>query len=353
MTLGLLAHPNIASKAWIIRQYDHEVQGGSVIKPIVGVGEGGPSDGAVICPVDDSRRALAIANGLATGLRSDPYVMALAAVDECVRNLVCVGADPERVAILDNFCWPGCADPRSLGSLVRAAEGCYDAAKAYRTPFISGKDSLNNQFTKEDGEKIRIPPTLLISGMGIVEDAETALSSDLKRVGNILLMVGATGPELGGSHFAMLSGLITQRLPEVDLQQGPRTARAVAKVVSERLVCSAHDCSEGGLLVAAAEMALGGGLGLDLDLDQVPNIGDADVVARAFAEHPSRYLLELDRNALDAVLGLLEGIPASVIGTVQEEASFTVRSGDELSIIGIDELQAAFSGNSNAEAGDA
>ncbi|MBZ0171331.1 MAG: hypothetical protein K8E66_03035, partial [Phycisphaerales bacterium] len=168
--LRLLAHPNIASKHWIIRQYDHEVQGNTVIRPLGGPTQRGPMDAAVIEPVPGTGKGLAIASGLATGLENDPYLMTLAAIDECVRNLVCVGADPDRIAILDNFCWPSCKKPENLASLVRAAEGCYDGAKAYRTPFVSGKDSLNNQFTTEDGRTIEIPPTLLITGVGIVHD---------------------------------------------------------------------------------------------------------------------------------------------------------------------------------------
>ena len=346
-TCSLLGHPNICSKEWIIRQYDHEVQGGSVIKPLVGVGSGGPSDGAVIRPVPGSDRGLAIANGLATGLCADPYVMTLAAIDECVRNLVCVGADPERIAILDNFCWPGCADPRSLGSLVRAAEGCYDGAKAYRTPFISGKDSLNNQFTTEEGEKILIPPTLLISGMGLVEDSGRAVSSDLKGAGNALLMVGITGPELGGSHFALVSGLQDQRLPQTDLEVGPRTARVIAELIERGLVRSAHDCSEGGLMVAAVEMAFAGGLGLDLDLDAVEARDDADLVARAFAEHPSRYLLEIEPDDLASVQEALESVSNAVVATVSDEPVVKVRAAGDSVSIDLDRLREAWSGQPN------
>ena len=342
---ALLGHPNIRSKEWIIRQYDHEVQGGSVVKPLVGVGSGGPSDGAVIRPVPESERGLAIANGLATGLRSDPYVMTLAAIDECVRNLVCVGADPDRIAILDNYCWPSCADARSLGSLVRASEGCYDGAKAYRTPFISGKDSLNNQFTRDDGTTILIPPTLLISGMGLLEDCERAVTSDLKRPGNLLVLVGATGPELGGSHYALLTGLFEHRLPVTDLVVGPRTARAVADLMRDGLVRSAHDCSEGGLLVTAAEMAIAGDLGFDLDLDMVPVREDADLLARAFAEHPSRYLLEIEPESLDRVREALGDLPHEVVATVRTEPEAILRSGGDTCTMPVDALRTAWSGS--------
>ncbi|MFZ9881153.1 MAG: AIR synthase related protein, partial [Phycisphaerales bacterium] len=234
----LLSHPNIASKAWIIRQYDHEVQGSSVIKPLVGVpvgsSGGGPGDAAVIRPKATSERALAIANGLATGLGSDPYAMAVAAIDECVRNLVCVGADHTRIAILDNFCWPSCKDPRNMGSLVRACEGCYDAAKAFGTPFISGKDSLNNQFVTEDGRTIQIPPTLLISGFAPVAKDSAAVSMDAKRAGSRLVIVGTTSARLGGSHFALLAGTAagSAAIPAPCLVAGPANAAAVARAIA-------------------------------------------------------------------------------------------------------------------------
>lgn len=348
-TCALLRHPNIASKSDIIRQYDHEVQGGSVIKPLVGVGTGGPSDGAVIKPSEKSQRGLAIANGLATGLAADPYVMGLAAIDECVRNLVCVGGDPERIAILDNFCWPSCGEPRMLGSLVRAAEACYDGAKAYRTPFISGKDSLNNQFTTENGETIRIPPTLLISGMAILEDAERAISMDLKSAGSVLLLVGATGSELGGSHLAMLGQATSNTdLPLVDLERGPATARAVARAIGAGLVRSAHDLSEGGLLVAAAEMAFAGGLGVELDLDAVPTTtSDVSPIARAFAEHASRYLLEVNEHDLDEVCALFESIPVAHVGTVCANDHFTLQSNGACAQLSIDVLRDAWQKNDN------
>jgi len=326
LLLALLAHPNIASKHWIIRQYDHEVQGQTVVKPLTGARDDGPSDAAVLTPKLDSMRGLALANGLATGLAADPYLMALAAIDECVRNLVCVGTDPTRIAILDNFCWPSCGKAENLGLLVRAAEGCYDGAKAYRTPFISGKDSLNNQFTTESGETIEIPPTLLISGFGIVPDVRRCVTMDLKRAGNRLLIVGETGPEMGGSHALMIARLdgADERLPRVDLKRGPRLAGAVAELIGAGLVRAAHDCSEGGLLVAAAEMALAGDLGLDLDVSALPVRGSVDLTARLFAESPSRYLLEVREQDVAMAQRVLGALPHAVIGTANDSRRFTL-----------------------------
>jgi len=292
---ALLAHPNIASKHWIVRQYDHEVQGNTAVKPLVGPHGIGPGDAAVITPVSGSTKGLAIANGLATGFSDDPYVMTLAAIDECVRNLVCVGADPSRIAILDNFCWPSCNTPENLGSLVRAAEACYDGAKAYRTPFISGKDSLNNQFTTEDGETIEIPPTLLISGIGIVPDVRRCVTMDAKRPGNRLVLIGPTQVTRRGSHYDLLFGGGDDDRPHhVDLDFGPRAARLVHRLIGAGIALSAHDGSEGGLLVAAAEMCIAGGLGLDLSglADYLAQVA-IDPYKACFAECASAYLLEV------------------------------------------------------------
>ncbi|MCK4873984.1 MAG: phosphoribosylformylglycinamidine synthase subunit PurS, partial [Phycisphaerales bacterium] len=335
----LLAHPNIASKHWIIRQYDHEVQGGSVVKPLCGPDGTGPSDAAVVRPVLTSSQGLAIASGLATGfghpdVAGDPYLMTLAAIDECVRNLVCVGADPTRIAILDNFCWPSCDDPEQLASLVRAAEGCYDAVKAYRTPFISGKDSLNNQFTTDRGETIRIPPTLLITGVGIVPNVRRCVTVDAKPEGSVLLIVGSTGDCLRGSHVAAVDPSLgeSSRIPMTDLAQGPRAAAAVAELIQRGLVLAAHDCSDGGLLVAAAEMAFAGNtqgqpIGLELDLDGLPGPADR-LVARAFAESTSRYLLQIRLGDIEHIKAALADLPHAVIGTFSATGRLTLPAAD-------------------------
>jgi phosphoribosylformylglycinamidine synthase len=293
--LSKLSDPNIASKRWIVRQYDHEVQGNTIIKPLVGPGGIGPGDASVIRPVPGSKQGLAIACGMATSvgdpkLGGDPYRMALHAIDECVRNLVCVGADPDRIAILDNFCWPSCGKPENLASLVRAAVGCYDAAKAYRTPFISGKDSLNNQFTTESGETIEIPPTLLISGVGIVPDAALCVTMDAKRSGNQLWLVGSGDPE-----------------------DGPDTARRIASLIGRGVVRAAHDCSDGGALVAVAEMLIASGGALGVDITAGPDW---------FDESPARYIVEVEPSNAD----LLSGDHAVMLGDLNNSGKLAVES---------------------------
>ncbi|MAO22466.1 MAG: phosphoribosylformylglycinamidine synthase [Phycisphaerae bacterium] len=316
--LELLSHPNIASKHWIVRQYDHQVQGNTVIKPLNGPQGIGPSDASVIEPVPGTGQGLAVGCGLATGLSDDPYAMTLAAIDECVRNLVCTGTDPDRIAILDNFCWPSCGKEENLGSLVRAAHACYDGAKAYKAPFVSGKDSLNNQFTTEDGVTIEIPPTLLITGMGIVHDLGTCVTSDAKSTGNTLVLVGNPQGKLTGSHAQQLGFAEANGMPSVDLVEGPKTAHAIHTLIENGLVRSAHDVSDGGVVCAIAEMLIAGSssdapIGFDAseDLDW----------ALAYDESPSCYVLEVeDENAVRSALG---DIPLRRLGTLSDSGRMT------------------------------
>ena len=220
--LAMLAHPNVATTEEIVRTYDHEVRGGTIVRPFTGPQLDGPSDAAVLKPLGAWRhkQAVAISAGINPLLgKRDPYAMAVSAVDEAVRNAVAVGADPDRIAILDNFCWGNPTLPDRLGSLVRTCQGCYDAAVAYGAPFISGKDSLNNEYNGTP-----IPGTLLISAIAIVPDMEACLTADLKRAGNKLYVLGETKPELGGSLLHELLGLPGGDPPTMPAD--PRTATA-------------------------------------------------------------------------------------------------------------------------------
>jgi phosphoribosylformylglycinamidine synthase subunit PurSL len=310
--LAALAHPNIASKHWIIRQYDHEVQGGSVVKPLVGPMQIGPSDAAVLRPKPGSRRGVVIGCGLAPQIE-DPYDMAVAAIDEAIRNVVAVGADPDRIAILDNFCWPSVDDELTMGTLVRACEACRDVALACGIPFISGKDSLNNQFTnKETGEVLRIPRTLLISAIGVIQDARNCLTMDFKSPGNRVVLVEPNDP-------ADLAGL-------------GRLHRAMASLIRSRKASACHDISDGGVAVAAAEMCIASGLGL---MVAHPLAAEA-----ALSESPGRYLVELTD---DAQSNEFQGI-AKVIefGIVQKTPRLAIGSGQRALEIDVSELTAAW-----------
>jgi phosphoribosylformylglycinamidine synthase len=325
--LRILGSPNVASKESIIRQYDHEVQGGSVVKPLVGVERDGPSDAAVLRPVLDSRRGVVIACGMNPRYGDfDTYQMAASAIDEAVRNCVAVGADPRRIAILDNFCWGDCERPETLGSLVRAALACHDLSLALGTPFISGKDSLNNEFSYTDAsgqrQTIAIPPSLLISAIGQIDDVGRCVTMDLKSPGNLLYLVGETKNELGGSHFALVNSLAGGQVPNVDAARARRTFAAVHEAIHAGLVRSCHDSSEGGLAVAVAEMAFAGGCGARIELG---NRDDPAVLL--FSESNTRFVCEIAPEHAAEFERTLAGAPLARIGQVTGSDRLTIASG--------------------------
>jgi phosphoribosylformylglycinamidine synthase II len=321
---GLLARPNLASKEWIIRQYDHEVQAGSIIKPLVGVAHDGPSDAAVVAPVPGSDRGVAVSCGFNPSYADhDAWRGAAAGIEEALRNLVCVGAPIDRVAILDNFSWSKCTDPEVFGALVRACEACYDLSKYYGAPFISGKDSLSNEFTWQ-GKVIRIPHTLLITAIAVVPDVKRAITMDLKRAGDRLVAVGLTRDELGNSELlAMLRGS-GGRTPRLDKRLSKPVLDACAAAIAAGCVNAAHDCSEGGLGATVAEMAFSGGLGARIDLAALPREGVEDACTALFSESQSRIVLSVSPAKLDEARRLLAAVPHGVIGEVTSEPALAV-----------------------------
>jgi phosphoribosylformylglycinamidine synthase len=347
--LRILGSPNVASKEWIVRQYDHEVQGGSVVKPFVGAANDGPSDAAVLRPVLSSRRGVVIACGMNPRYGDfDTYHMAASAIDEAVRNCVAVGAEPRRIAILDNFCWGDCERPETLGSLVRAAIACHDVAIALGTPFISGKDSLNNEFSYTDAsgrrETIAIPPSLLISALGQIDDVSRCVTMDLKRPGNLLYLVGETRDELGGSHYSLVNDLRGGRAPTVDADRARETFAAVHRAIHGGLVAACHDLSEGGLAVAAAEMAFAGGLGARLDVDAMPVNGSIDsAIVRLFSESNTRFLCEVSPKNAAEFERVLSGVPFGKIGDVVNDKRLNITGcGKGLVDADVFELKAAW-----------
>ena len=313
---GVLARPNVASKEWVIRQYDHEVQAGSIIKPLVGVTHDGPSDGAVVAPIPGQNRGVAVACGLNTNFSDvDAYHAAASGIEEALRNLACVGAPLDKVAILDNFSWAKCTDPAVFGALVRACEACYDFAMYYGTPFISGKDSLSNEFVFA-GKTIKIPHTLLITAMTVVPDVRTSLSMDVKAVGDQVIVVGLTKNELAGSEYLGLLKATGGFVPQVDRALSKPVLDAVAACTAAGVVNAAHDCSDGGLAVTLAEMAFSGGFGLDIDAGAVPVQGVTALDRLLFSESQSRIILTVPAAKLAAAKALLAKVPHGVIGQV-------------------------------------
>jgi phosphoribosylformylglycinamidine synthase len=314
--LQLLAAPNIASKEAVIRTYDHEVKGNTLLKPLQG-DYAGPNDAAVLKPVDDSIKGIAISCGMNPNYgKIDTYWMAASAIDEAIRNNIAVGG--RRIALLDNFTWGNPEKAERLGSLVRACEACYDIATTFRTPFISGKDSLYNESPMG-----AVTPTLLITAVGIVPDINKTVSVDLKEPGNILYIIGETYPELGGSEYYRLNGYIGNSVPKLHAIRARKIYYNLTKAMREGIIKSCHDLSEGGLGVAAAEMAFASGFGLELDLQKVPakDVSRNDFLL--FSESNSRFLIEIasqDKKLFEKLLGKY----SAQIGRVTKEAKLNI-----------------------------
>ena len=338
IVLGLLTHPDVASKEDIVRRYDHEVRGGTVVRPFVGPGADGPSDAAVLKPLGTGPGPLAVvvSNGICprVGIH-DPWAMALLAMDEAVRNLVAVGGDPDRVAVLDNFCWGDPTKPDRLGGLVRAVQGCTDGARRYAMPFISGKDSLFNEF---DGRAI--PGTLLISAVGLVPDLHRAIHSAGMAPGDDVWLVGEGSAALGGSLADSIHGLGATEVPAPLDDPLPRY-RAVHGAIAAGLLSAAHDCSDGGIAVAVAEMAIGARVGISVTVPA----GGAGSFTTLTNEGPGRLVLTAAVSARDELSRRL-GDHARRIGEVTTDARITLRvitaSADTVVELGIDDAVHAF-----------
>jgi phosphoribosylformylglycinamidine synthase II len=343
--LKVLSSWNVCSKEWVIRQYDHEVQGGSVLKPLVGKANDGPGDAAIIRPVLGSTRGVIIANGINPGYSDiDPYWMAASAIDEALRQIIAVGGNLNRVALLDNFCWGSSSRPEMLGALVRAAEACHDLSMAYGTPFISGKDSLNNEFEYE-GRTIAIPHTLLISAIGVMDDVSRAISMDFKQAGDLIYLVGSTFSELGGSEYFKTMGYVGNSVPRVNAQRARRLMGQLSTATEKGMVRACHDCSEGGIGVAVAEMAFAGGLGAEVHLGKVPlgeDIGRDDYLL--FSESNSRFLVEVSPESKEEFEQMMKGVSFAAIGEVMNDQALQIfgRNGRKIIDVGIDELKEAW-----------
>ena len=343
--LNILTDPNVASKESVIRRYDHEVQGRTVGKPLVGTNDDGPADAAVLQPLYNSPRGVVISCGINPNLGTlDPYWMAMGNIDEAVRNAVAVGGDPDHMAILDNFCWGNPQFPDRLGALVRAAKGCYDGALGFGTPFISGKDSLNNEYRDiVSGELVSIPPTLLISAISLTPEVHKTVSMDLKQVGNLLYMMGATQTELGGSYYYKVCDAEGGRVPRVDPPSARARYQILFRAIQGELIQSAHDCSEGGLGVALAEMVIAGRLGAEVDLRTLP--GEVNRSDHAlFSESHSRLVVEVAPEDQTAFVEAIRGHPYALIGTVSGNGRLCVTGLNGRRVVGVEveQLRAAW-----------
>ncbi len=347
----MLARLNICSKEAVVRQYDHEVQGGSVIKPLVGAANDGPSDAAVIRPLLDSFAGVVIANGICPRYGDiDTYHMAACAIDEAVRNAVSVGCPPDRIAGLDNFCW---CDPvqsektpdghYKLAQLVRANKALYDVTTAYDVPCISGKDSMKNDYQIGD-RKISIPPTLLFSVIGKMEDVRQAVTMDVKEAGHLVYVLGETAAELGASEWYALHGFIGRNVPKVNVTKARKLYETLHRAIMAGYVASCHDCSDGGLGVALAEAAFAGGLGMMIDLARVPAVGIDRDDTLLFSESQSRFVVTIAPENKENFESILAGCVAAHVGAVLAGRRLLINGlqGDRIIAAVLDELKAAW-----------
>jgi len=351
VVMEMISDFNACSREPIIRRYDHEVGGNTVVKPLVGTHETGPSDGGVIAPIPGSRLGFVLTAGINPFYSTvDTYAMAALAVDEAIRNAIAVGADPDRIALLDNFCWPDPVYDREktpdgrlkLAQLVRAARGLHDTAVSYGTPFISGKDSMKNDY-KIGGHKVSVLPTILISAIGVVPDITHCVTSDFKFDNDSIYLIGKTGRHLGASFFYRKYGGQSTDIPAVDMVDNKKVYKKYHELIKRGLLASGHDCSEGGLALALAESCIGGDLGAEIDRAFLNESSFLTTEELLFSESSGRFLVSVNPLSEDEFISIVKDIPCTRIGTTNNSRELVIREGSTVLVsIGIDELTEAY-----------
>ncbi|MBW2080092.1 MAG: phosphoribosylformylglycinamidine synthase, partial [Deltaproteobacteria bacterium] len=326
---ALLSRYNVCSKEYVVRQYDHEVQGGSVIKPLTGAKDDGPSDAAVLRPVLESLEGLVVAHGICPRYSDiDTYHMVCCAVDEAVRNSISVGGSLDLMAGLDNFCW---CDPvqskktpdghYKLAQLVRANQALYKICVTYGVPCISGKDSMKNDATI-GGVKISIPPTLLFSVVSRIQDVRRSVTMDAKHPGDLVYVLGATYPELGASEYLARYNYIGNNVPKVRMKDALARYRALSDAIYQGIVSSCHDCSDGGLGISLAEVAFSGDLGMVIDLGAVITEDVDRLDTLLFSESQSRFVVTIRQEHQQSFENTMGDTVCAMVGEVIEKSAF-------------------------------
>jgi phosphoribosylformylglycinamidine synthase len=330
---ALLADLNVCSREWIIRQYDHEVQGQTIVKPLQGncIEISGPGDAAVIFPytiVKDTKKGIVLSNGFNPQYgKVNVYKMVCSSIEEALRNAVSVGGNIEKISLLDNFCWGNTNNPEVLGSLVCAMNACYDMSKAFDVPFISGKDSLHNEYSI-DGKKYSIPPALLISAMGVIDNIENTVTMSFKNSGNKVFLLGVTRNELGASTFAKVRNIRSGVVPDIYPNESKKIMKGIYRAINESIVESCHDCSEGGLAVAVSEMAFSAKKGVQVYVDAVKT--EASMLLNMseilFSESNGRFVVEVSPKNEDKFRKILNGAIFAEIGYVTDNVNIVFES---------------------------
>ncbi len=346
--LSMLARLNLCSDEPVARHYDHEVKGLTVVKPWVGVDADVPAEATVFLVRHGSRSGYVLSEGINPFYSDiDTYEMARSVLDEAVRRQLCAGARLDRIAALDNFCWPDPVASRltpdgayKMAQLVRACRGLYDLTRAYGTPLVSGKDSMKNDSTM-GGVKISVPPTLLVSAIGRIDDVSDAITLDAKTEGDAVYLLGPTRDETGGSEYFRLRGEIDgvptalddpapyvgNRVPGVDAAETLPLYRALEAAIRRGWVRSAATPAKGGLVVALARVAMAGGLGLDVDLDSAPDLAALPSDVALFSESNGRFVVTVAAGDAAAFESHFAGLACRRIGRVTAAGPLRVTIG--------------------------
>jgi len=334
---SLLSRPNICARNWIARQYDHEVQGGSVIKPLVGAERDVPTDAAVVRPILESNAGIAVSQALNPSYsKIDTYHMTAATIDEAIRKALAVGGDPDHLAGVDNFCWPTIEyhperNPDGkfkAAQLVRSNWALRDYCLGFGIPLLSGKDSMYIDGNLEGpyGERRKVSglPTLLFTICSVIKDTRLCVTMDAKFPGDLVYVLGETRNELGGSEYYQMMGSVGLNVPKVDIAEFLPLYRAVHSAIQEGLVASCHAVSRGGLAVHLALVAMAGGVGMEVDLSLVPTAGELSTGQRLYSESCGRFIITVAPENRKRFEELFSESKVGCVGKVTEAPSFVI-----------------------------
>ena len=324
---NLLGNNNISGFSYISQQYDHEVQASSVLKPLSGRGRIN-TDAQVFRPVLSSEKGVILSTGVYPSYGDiNTYYMAACALDTAIRNIIASGGSLSNLAILDNFCWCSSYDKTRLAQLVDAVKACYDYGVGYGTPFISGKDSMFNDFRGYDEKgnpiAISIPPTLLISAIGVVPDIYKIISPEFKNVGDVIYLLGKTDDELGGSEYYKSLKAVGNDVPKVNLEKNLKTYLALERAIQKELVASSISVTSGGLAIALAKTCVGGMLGCNISVRGMPG-SSKSADAKLFSESQGRILVSISPQNISAFEKIIKNIPYAKMGKVVKDGKFTI-----------------------------
>ncbi len=340
---GVLGRWNVCSKEYVVRQYDHEVQGGSVVKPLTGKKNDGPSDAGVVRPDLTSFNGVVISHGICPKYSQfDTYHMVACAIDEAIRNNIASGGSLKRMALLDNFCWSDPVEsernpegPYKLAQLVRANKALYELTTFFGTPCISGKDSMKNDYMHNE-IKISVPQTVLMSAISVIDDVRKAVTMDVKETGDIVIIVGKTYPELGGSEYFSHCDRSGNIPPRVRHASAKKTFLCLEKAIRKGIIRSCHDMSDGGMICSLVESAFAGGLGMDVDLSRIPQQSIYRDDFLLFSESQSRFVVTIRERDRAAFEKIFRSVPYGMAGNVRHDERFIVRGSSGMTIIDTD-----------------